>query len=139
MKLCTAVIYAFIRKILYAILRSVVTTENITCSDFIPICTWCYPSSTPTLVDTCCNDITPWISFPGPVGILGLRIFTCQSCHLWQLARCLKSHRDTEQSWRLWLAFVILSDVYSTMTVYRIYFQNNFVSRFTSIYVCLMS
>lgn len=36
------VTYAFIHKILYTILRSaVITAENSTCSDFIPICNLC--------------------------------------------------------------------------------------------------
>ena len=44
--------YAFIHKILYTILISaVITTENSTHSDFIPICNSCNHSLPPTLVD----------------------------------------------------------------------------------------
>ena len=52
MKLWMVVTYAFIHKILYTILISaVITTENSTHSDFIPICNSCNHSLPPTLVD----------------------------------------------------------------------------------------
>lgn len=64
MKFYVSVIYTFINKILYTSPGNVVkATENTTCSDCIPGCNLCYLCSPPTLVDRCCNYITPEYHF----------------------------------------------------------------------------